>query len=192
MGFSLAALFGLGKKAGPKPPHQAAPAAAANAEPARSVLAASAKPAAAPAPAAAGASAAGISALVRVHAAAAARGDETAAYDAACALAEAFKSRGRLQLSSKWAAEAGEIAVGIATAGGDRAVVARAAAAAALKSIEAGRPLAAGPHAGVITRVCGVAAAALLAEHGAWLAGLGFQTTSAPAENEETLEPVAA
>ncbi len=196
MGFSLAALFGLGKKPEPLAPSPAAPAASptrvAMAEPASPAMVVTASLAPPERATASEAGAAGIAALVRTHAAAVARGDATASYDAACALAEAFKSRGRLQLSSKWAAEAGEIAIGLATADAGRAVVARSAAAAALKSIEAGRPLAAGPHAAVIARVCGLGAATLLAEHGAWLAGLGFRTAPSAAEDDELLEPAAA
>lgn len=175
MGFSLAALFGFGKKAEPKPPP----------EPPRKAAPA--------APGAARYGGQGVAALIRTQAAAAARGDALAAYAGARALAEAYSSQGRMQLSMRWAVEAGELAAAGAAAAADaRPVVARAAAAAALKFVESGRPLASGPHAGVLTRVCGSRAAALMADHGAWLSGLGFSAGAAASEGDDEAGELAA
>lgn len=185
MGFSLAALFGFGRKkeaaaAAPMPQAPASASPAAQSPPGIPAV----KPAVA-----------GVTALIRTQGSALARDDLRAAYEGARALAEAYSAQGRLQLSSRWAIEAGALAVSIATRSAPgRPVVARAAAAAALKSLEAGRALAAGPYAAVLRRVCGLQATALMAGHGAWLEGLGFRT--APAVEEEAgqaaAEPVAA
>ena len=178
MGFSLAALFGFGKKTEPKPP-----------EPPRE--AAMAAPVAVPVAARSGGQ--GISALLRSQAAAAARGDGAGAYAGARALAEAYSAQGRMQLSMAWAVEAGELALAEAAAGaGGRPVAARAAAAAALKFVESGRTLASGPHAGVLTRVCGPRAAALMADHGAWLSRLGFSAGGTASGDEEGAGELAA
>jgi hypothetical protein len=192
MGFSLAALFGLGKKKEPKPvaaDTRAADARQPASAPAPVEFAPSAKPGVSPMTS----SPPGVAAGIRAYAAAVSKQDDRAAYAAAKALAELFKAQGRMRLSLKWALEAGEIVTAMAVASAPaRTVAARAAVARALRSVETGKPLAAGPHAGVLKRICGLSAAAQMAGHGTWLSGLGFQAVVAVAYYGDDAEPAQA